>query len=83
MHNCNQTEKPRVALPLLATDEPICEAGKLACSADECIEQEKFCDGVNDCSDGQDENVCTPDKVRIAINTSVIQLDAHLGTALG
>lgn len=63
--NCEQLEKPRLALPLLATDEPICEAGKLACGNGDCIEKEKFCNGSPDCSDGSDENACTVDKVSL------------------
>ncbi|CAL1270360.1 unnamed protein product [Larinioides sclopetarius] len=60
--NCEQLEKPRLATPLLATDEPLCETGKLACGNGDCIEKELFCNGLPDCSDGSDENACTVDR---------------------
>ena len=60
--NCAQLEKPRRATPLLATEEPICETGKLACGNGACIEKELFCNGSPDCADGSDENACTVDK---------------------
>ena len=51
--------EPRLATPLLATDEPICETGKLACGNGDCIEKELFCNGSPDCADGSDENACS------------------------
>ena len=51
--------EPRLATPLLATDEPLCESGKLACGNGDCIEKELFCNGLPDCSDGSDENACS------------------------
>ena len=46
--------EPRLVAPLLATDEPLCEAGKLACGNSECMDKELFCDGKPDCKDGTD-----------------------------
>ncbi|XP_074601053.1 chitin deacetylase 1-like [Brevipalpus obovatus] len=61
--NCGQLEKPRLALPRLSTDEPVCETDKLlACGSGECIDKVKFCDGKPDCTDGSDENACTLEK---------------------
>lgn len=51
--------EPRLATPLLATDEPICETGKLACGNGDCIDKEQFCNGSPDCADGSDENACS------------------------
>lgn len=51
--------EPRLATPLLATDEPLCETGKLACGNGDCIDKELFCNGFPDCSDGSDENACS------------------------
>lgn len=52
-------KEPRLATPLLATDEPICETGKLACGNGDCIERDKFCNGEPNCADGSDENACS------------------------
>jgi hypothetical protein len=51
--------EPRLATPLFATDEPICETGKLACGNGDCIDKELFCNGSPDCADGSDENACS------------------------
>ncbi|XP_076326310.1 chitin deacetylase 1-like [Tachypleus tridentatus] len=60
--NCDQVEKPRLATPLLSTDEPICSENQLACGNGECIERKLFCDGEPQCTDGSDENACTKEK---------------------
>lgn len=60
--NCQQIEKPKLATPLLATDEPICETGKLACADAQCIDKALFCNGVPDCVDSSDENACSVEK---------------------
>lgn len=57
--------EPRLATPLLATDEPICEKGKLACGNGECIQKELFCNGAPDCPDGSDENACSMYLIKI------------------
>ena len=57
--NCDQTSRVVKAKPLLVTDEPICTvAGELACGDASCIKKELFCDGIEQCSDGSDENAC-------------------------
>ncbi|KRT82489.1 Carbohydrate-binding protein [Oryctes borbonicus] len=57
--NCDKLEKPRKALPIFKTDEPVCPEGKLSCGNGECIERELFCNGKPDCKDESDENSCT------------------------
>jgi len=59
--NCDQLTKERKVKPLLVTDEPLCEAGHLACGDGTCKKKELFCDGVEDCTDGSDENACDGD----------------------
>ena len=57
--NCDQTARVVKAKPLLVTDEPICTVtGELACGDASCIKKELFCDGIEQCSDGSDENAC-------------------------
>lgn len=58
VQNCHLLTKPKLAKPLLSTDKPVCEPKMLACGNGECINQELFCNGVLDCSDGSDENIC-------------------------
>ena len=57
--NCDQTAREVKVKPLVVTDEPICTvAGELACGDASCIKKELFCDGIEQCSDGSDENAC-------------------------
>jgi len=56
--NCDKLTKERKVQPLLSTDEPLCEIGKLACGDSICIDKGLFCDGNKDCNDGSDENAC-------------------------
>jgi len=58
--NCNTKARPKLALPLFNTKEPLCEPGYLACGDGQCVEKELFCDGEPQCLDGSDENLCGP-----------------------
>jgi len=59
--NCDQRTKKRKVQPLLVTDEPLCQENFLACGNQVCIERGLFCNGVEDCDDGSDENSCDVD----------------------
>jgi len=59
--NCDQLTKERKVKPLLVTDEPICDENFLACGDGNCKERGLFCNGVEDCLDGSDENACDAD----------------------
>lgn len=50
--------EPRKIKPLLKTDEPLCDEGKLACGNGDCIDKQLFCNGKPDCKDESDENAC-------------------------
>jgi len=58
VNNCNIKSKPRKALPLLNTPEPLCGPNQLACGDTTCLPRGNFCDGVEDCADASDENFC-------------------------
>jgi hypothetical protein len=58
--NCNVKARPKLALPLLYTKEPLCDPGYLACGDGQCVKKELFCDREPDCLDGSDENLCGP-----------------------
>lgn len=56
--NCNVKARPKLALPLFNTKEPICDPGFLSCADGVCINKELFCDDEPHCADGSDENLC-------------------------
>jgi len=57
--NCDKKTKEKKVKPLLVTDEPLCQnANELACGDGSCIAKGLFCNGVKECNDGSDENVC-------------------------
>jgi hypothetical protein len=58
--NCNTKARPKLALPLFNTKEPLCDPGYLACGDGVCFSQELFCDDIPQCADGSDENLCGP-----------------------
>jgi len=58
--NCNVKSRPKLALPLFNTKEPLCDPGYLACGDGACVKKELFCDENPDCLDGSDENLCGP-----------------------
>ena len=60
--NCDKLTKPRVVLPNLKTEEPVCPDNQLQCGNGECIDKILFCDNKPDCSDGSDEVSCTVDE---------------------
>ena len=52
VNNCKQLELIKYSLPLLGTENPLCQAGELTCGTGECVDKDLFCDGVAHCSDG-------------------------------
>lgn len=57
--DCNQKSRPRLALPLLHTTEPLCVGrDEIACGDGTCLPRELFCDEKFDCEDGSDETLC-------------------------
>jgi len=56
--DCNIKSRPKLALPLFNTEEPICERDELACGDGVCLPRRLFCDDKTDCLDGSDENLC-------------------------
>eukprot|EP00088_Acartia_fossae_P031666 TRINITY_DN324_c0_g1_i1.p1 TRINITY_DN324_c0_g1~~TRINITY_DN324_c0_g1_i1.p1 ORF type:complete len:549 (-),score=134.67 TRINITY_DN324_c0_g1_i1:91-1737(-) len=58
--NCNVKARPKLALPLFNTKEPLCDEGYLACGDGQCVKKDLFCDEKPDCLDGSDENLCGP-----------------------
>ncbi|XP_066942891.1 chitin deacetylase 1-like [Macrobrachium rosenbergii] len=63
--NCHIVNKPRDPVPrwpLLDGEQSNCPGTDIECGSGECISKERFCDNHPDCSDGSDENICTPDK---------------------
>merc|ERR1719318_433418 len=41
--DCNIKARPKLALPLFNTDEPLCEPGELACGDGQCLPRALFC----------------------------------------
>jgi len=61
VRDCNQKARPRLALPLLHTTEPVCQdQAEVACGDGTCLPRELFCDEIIDCADGSDETLCDP-----------------------
>ncbi|XP_037779629.1 chitin deacetylase 1-like [Penaeus monodon] len=62
--NCAQFEKSRLPEPRWPVPEgevSNCPGTDIECGSGECLRKDLFCDGVADCNDGSDENICTPE----------------------
>ncbi|KAK8406786.1 hypothetical protein O3P69_007382 [Scylla paramamosain] len=62
--NCAQIDKfqpPMPVWPLADGQESNCPNGQIECGSGECLPRELFCDNTDDCADGSDENICTPE----------------------
>ena len=59
MKDCNQKSRPKLALPLYHTSEPVCAGSdEIACGDGTCLPRSLFCDEAEDCPDSSDETLC-------------------------
>ncbi|XP_071519197.1 chitin deacetylase 1-like isoform X3 [Panulirus ornatus] len=62
--NCQQIDKqhpPQPYWPLQEGEASQCPEGEIQCGSEECLPKSAFCNFIEDCLDGSDENICTPE----------------------